>query len=105
MLGYCHNDECGLDIWSPDYVKSHLNPDSCVFNPYVSEISNYNHVLNRAFSPYAKHEQEKEDVIKMIVEAARLGTTSMSIDLDDDFSEEDAKYIEKEVLRRLEEIS
>ena len=62
-------------------------------------------MLNDLFSPYAKHEQEKEDVIKMIVEAARLGTTSMSIDLDDDFSEEDAKYIEKEVLRRLEEMS
>lgn len=84
MLGYCHNDECGLDIWNP---------------------GEHYHVLNRAFSPYAKHEQEKEDVIKMIVEAARLGTTSMSISLDDDFSEEDAKYIEKEVLRRLEEMS
>ena len=84
MLGYCHNDECGLDIWNPE---------------------EHHHILNRAFSPYAKHEQEKEDVIKMIVEAARLGTTSMSISLDDDFSEEDAKYIEKEVLRRLEEMS
>jgi hypothetical protein len=84
MLGYCHNDECGLDIWNP---------------------GEHNHILNRAFSPYAKHEQEKEDVIKMIVEVARLGTTSMSISLDDDFSEEDAKYIEKEVLRRLEEMS
>lgn len=84
MLGYCHNDECGLDIWNP---------------------GEHHHILNRAFSPYVKHEQEKEDVIKMIVEAARLGTTSMSISLDDDFSEEDAKYIEKEVLRRLEEMS
>ena len=62
-------------------------------------------MLNDLFFAYAKHEQEKEDVIKMIVEAARLGATSMSIDLDDDFSEEDAKYIEKEVLRRLEEMS
>ena len=62
-------------------------------------------MLNDLFFAYAKHEQEKEDVIKMIVETARLGTTSMSIDLDDDFSEEDAKYIEKEVLRRLEEMS
>ena len=91
MLGYCHNDECGLDIWSPDYV--------------LNTPSHHHHVLNRAFSPYAKHEQEKEDVIKMIVEAARLGTTSMSISLDDDFSAEDAEYIEKEVLRRLEEMS
>lgn len=62
-------------------------------------------MLNDLFFAYAKHEQEKEDVIKMIVEEARLGATSMSIDLDDDFSEEDAKYIEKEVLRRLEEMS
>lgn len=62
-------------------------------------------MLNNLFFAYAKHEQEKEDVIKMIVEAARLGTTSMSINLDDDFSEEDAKYIEKEVLRRMEEMS
>lgn len=61
-------------------------------------------MLNDLFFAYAKHEQEKEDVIKMIVEAARLGTTNMSISLDDDFSEEDAKYIEKEVYRRLEEM-
>lgn len=83
MFGYCHDNECSLDLWNPGEHRD---------------------VLNRAFSPYAKHEQEKEDVIKMIVEAAKLGTTNMSIQLDDCFSEEDVKYIEKEVYRRVRQL-
>ena len=54
------------------------------------------------FWAYAKHEQEKEDVIQIILEAARNGETDLSIQLDDHFSDEDVKYIEEEVYRRLE---
>ena len=86
MLGYCHNDECGLDIWSPDYV--------------LNTPSHHYHVLNRAFSPYAKHEQEKEDVIKAIktiAESEMFG--DFTFNLDDDFSDGDIK----EMMDRLRE--
>lgn len=88
MLGYCHNDECRFDIHSLDYM--------------LNTPSHHHHILNRAFSPYAKHEQEKEDVIQIILEAAANGSTDFSIDLDDDFSDEDIEYIKEEVYRRLE---
>ncbi len=54
------------------------------------------------FWAYAKHEQEKENVIQMILKAARNGETSFSIQLDDDFSDEEIEYIKEEVYRRLE---
>ena len=55
-----------------------------------------------AFSVYAKHTQEREDVINYIVEQIQSGVgESFTIDLDDDFCESDVEYIRKEVLRRL----
>lgn len=54
------------------------------------------------FWAYAKHEQEKEDVIQMILKAVRNGKDAFSIQLDDDFSDEDIEYIKEEVYRRLE---
>jgi hypothetical protein len=54
------------------------------------------------FWAYAKHEQEKEDVIQMILEAIRNGgEDTFSIQLDDDFSDEDVEYIKEEVYRRM----
>ena len=53
------------------------------------------------FWAYAKHEQEKEDIIQMILEAARNGENHVSFSLDDDFSDEDIEYIKEEVYRRL----
>ena len=49
----------------------------------------------------AKHEQEKEDIIQMILKAAKNGDESFSIQLDDDFSEEEIEYIKEEVYRRM----
>ena len=84
MFGYHDNNRCMFDLWSP--VN---DPNGCA-------------VENRAFSPYAKHEQEKEDVIQMILEAIRNGEeSSFSIQLDDDFSDEDVEYIKEEVYRRM----
>ena len=57
-------------------------------------------IENVPFSAYAKHEQEKEDVIQMILAAAR-GETNLSIQLDDCFSESDVEYIKEEVYRRM----
>lgn len=81
MLGYCRDNECGLDLWNPGEHQA---------------------VLNRAFSSYARHEQNKEDLIKITVEAAKLGRDmNITVDLDDSFSNEDFEYIKKEVYRRL----
>ena len=53
------------------------------------------------FWAYAKHEQEKKNIIQMILEAARNGDTNFSIQLDDDFSDEEIEYIKEEVYRRM----
>lgn len=58
--------------------------------------------MDSIFGAYAKHEQEKEDIIKEIVERVLNGDSNFTIDLNDDFSEEEARYIEEEVMRRLE---
>ena len=58
-------------------------------------------MFDNVFLAYAKHEQEKEDVIQQIVEVARNGENHVSFSLDDDFSDEDIEYIKEEVYRRL----
>lgn len=52
------------------------------------------------FLAYAKHTQELEDAINTILEQYQLGNTSFTLDFDDDISDSDIEYIEKEVLRR-----
>ena len=79
MFGHLES-HCPFDLWAPGERTK---------------------VENVAFSVYAKHEQEKEDVIQMILESARNGEDSLSIQLDDDFSEEDIEYIKEEVYRRM----
>ena len=71
---------CTFDLWSPG-LQSHLE--------------------NNAFTGYASHEQEKEDVINMIVAAARTNQSDMTIYLRDYFTASEAEYIRKEVERRL----
>jgi hypothetical protein len=65
------NDKCSFDLWASDCAAE-----------------------NRAFSAYAKHTQEKEDVVNLILSGAS------NIELDDDFSAEDIAWIEQEVERR-----
>lgn len=77
-----HNENlCPYDLWSPDAERTKIG--------------------NMAFSCYAKHEQEKEDIIQHLVEEARAGNTNVELVLDDDFTQEDWEYIEREVSRRL----
>lgn len=76
----CIRKDCSYDLWAPDSREK---------------------INNVAFSAYAKHEQEKEDVINMILAAAQKGEASFNIELDDCFSQEDIEYIEKEVYRRM----
>ena len=91
MFGYHDNDRCGFDLWSPvdDQCKSldtiYTHPHSKPGFPHATE--------NRAFSPYAKHMQEVEDVISMIIDNFDRGNMNMSFELDDDFSESDLNYI------------
>ena len=84
MFGYHDSNRCAFDLWSP--VN---DPRGCA-------------VENRAFSPYVKHEQEKEDIIQYILAAAQNGETNFTISLDDFFSDKDIEYIKEEVYRRLE---
>lgn len=60
----------------------------------------WNNMLD-IFMAYAKHEQEKEDIIKEIIERYHNGEEDMVIRLDDDFSNSDLDYIREEVKRRL----
>ena len=53
------------------------------------------------FWAYAKHEQEKEDIIQQIVDAALNGEHTFTIDLDDSFSNAEIKEMEEEVCRRI----
>lgn len=78
MFGYHDSPYCLTDIWAP-------NPTAWGDNA----------IENRAFSPYAKHSQEVEDVIEMI----GTGYTG-GIECDDDMSASDMRYIEQEVYRR-----
>lgn len=99
MFGYCDNDRCSFDLWSPvddqcdglDSIYSHGHSDSGM--PHATE--------NRAFSPYAKHRQELEDAVETILEQYRLGNYNFTLDFDDDISDEDVEWIEHEIERRL----
>lgn len=78
MFGYHDSPFCSTDIWAP-------NPTAWGDNA----------IENRAFSPYAKHTQEVEDVISMIGDGY-LG----DIQCDDDMSADDMAHIEDEVFKR-----
>ena len=58
-------------------------------------------MFDNLFLAYAKHEQEKEDVIQLILAGVRNGDNHLSFQFDDDFSDEDIEYIKEEVCRRL----
>ena len=78
MFGYHDSAYCSTDIWAP-------NPTAWGDNA----------IENRAFSPYAKHTQEVEDIIYMIGHGYSGG-----IDCDDNMSHKDMRYIEREVEKR-----
>ena len=78
MFGYHDSPNCAFDIHAPN-----------------STTWGYNAIENRAFSPYAKHTQEVEDIINMIGSGYSGG-----IECDDDMSEGDMHYIEQEVYKR-----
>lgn len=50
---------------------------------------------------YMHHNQELEDVIELICREAQNGNYSFTLDVEDEFSEDELNYIEEEVRRRL----
>ena len=116
MFGYHDNDRCGFDLWSPVDTKHNGSGDANRYNEYHNayhggafyDRDEDNNIIphaateNRAFSAYAKHTQETEDIIAAIIAAYHNGETNFSLELDDDFSEGDLRYIEEEVKRRIE---
>ena len=59
-------------------------------------------VENVAFSVHAKHSQECEDIINLILDKVARGEAgAFTLELDDDFSDEDIAYIEAEIERRI----
>lgn len=80
MFGYHDENHCPFDLWAPDKHEK---------------------LRNVAFSVFAKHSQEMEDIINEICSAWEAGVTDFSIDLEDDFSDEDIEYIKEEVYRRM----
>lgn len=89
MFGYHDEDRCYTDLWSP-------RDDQGVWHPH-SKPGFPTAVENRAFSPYAKHTQEMEDIIDALVQA---DAGNYTIDVDDDLSQSDLDYIKSEVMRR-----
>lgn len=57
--------------------------------------------MNIPYFLYMRHNQEIENIIQEIVNQALNGNTTFSIDIEDEFSEEELKYIQEEVRYRL----
>lgn len=97
MFGYHDSNRCGYDLWSPVTAHNYSSDADRNQKGYgVWEDTPYHTAVeNRAFSPYAKHTQEVEDVIQMVANGYTGG-----ISLDDDFSDGDLRYIEKELKNR-----
>lgn len=64
-------------------------------NDEVKAAKRRREVENVAFSAYAKHTQETEDIIKTIIAAYHNGETNFSLEVDDDFSQGDLEYRER----------
>ena len=96
MFGYHDSNRCSFDLWSPVTTNSYNeNADPNQPGYGVWEDTPYHTAIeNRAFSPYAFHTQEIEDVISMI------GNGATEIECDSDMTDDDLRYIESEVRRR-----
>lgn len=56
--------------------------------------------LSEPFTCYIVHQDELDKIVNEIVKNYENGITSMSVPYNCDLSEDDLKYIEKEVLKR-----
>lgn len=77
MFGYHDSEVCYTDFWISDDA-----------------------IQNKAFSGFAKHISELNDIVDKIVEEYRCGNYHFQIDIDDNLSDEDYEYIQREVQKR-----
>jgi hypothetical protein len=64
----------------------------CLRSPV--DVPNGQKAEDMAFTAFARHEQEKEDTVNLILSGAT------QIQFDDEMSQEDLRWIEQEVYRR-----
>lgn len=96
MFGYHDSNRCSFDLWAPQAYHTCEDADPVQPGYGVWESTPYRCAIdNRAFSPYAKHSQEIEDIITQIG-AGALG----DIETDDDLTDNDLHYIENQVRNR-----
>lgn len=57
-------------------------------------------ICDVAFSAYAMHQQELEDIVTQVLERAARGETNFSLDLDYDLTDADLAYIEEAIQAR-----
>lgn len=58
---------------------------------------------NRAFSPFAEHQQDLEDAVNILVEASINGEKNCFIEFETEVSDEDIAWVMAEVERRYKE--
>lgn len=96
MLGYHDSNRCAFDLWSP--VTAHqYSPDAdSVQEGYgVWEDTPYHTAVeNRAFSPYAVHMQQLDDI------AASIAAGEENLSVSDDLTSDDLRYIEDQLSTR-----
>ena len=93
MFGYHDHDRCRFDLWSP--------VDKNEWHPHQLEILDHHPATeNRAFSAYAMHQQELEDIITEVLEHAARGETNFSLDIDYDLTDADLAYIKEAIQAR-----
>ena len=96
MFGYHDSNRCAYDLWSPVRTNSYSeNADSIQKGYGVWEDTPYHTAIeNRAFSPYAQHTQDVEDIINLI------GQGYTAIEPETNLSSSDLRHIESEPRRR-----
>ncbi len=82
MFSYHDSDRCYFDLWSP-----------CDGHGHAQE--------NRAFSPFAEHQQDLEDAVNILSEARMNGEENCFIEFETEVSNEDIAWVMAEVERRL----
>jgi hypothetical protein len=93
---YHDTNKCTFDLWSPVNEKRNCKISDHSHSELHTQWGRDKNcaIENRAFSGYAKHTQELEDIVKSIC----AGSTY--VELDDDMSASDLAWIKKEVKRR-----
>ena len=82
------------------FINNCKHGADCPFD--LDAPNNRSKIENVAFSDYAKHSQECEDIINLVLDKVARGEAgAFTLELNDDFSDEDIAYIEAEIERRI----